>query len=97
MIRILRILEYIYDDDDRAEEDMACWKIPPMGSQRHGNMTIRSAIITDFNFEPPPPSSASESSSKYGIRPHNDSVDLAEKERTERMMPEKWMDRFRNG
>jgi hypothetical protein len=54
MIRILRLLEYVYDDEARAEEDMARWQVPPVGSRRHGNMTIRSSIITDFNFEPPP-------------------------------------------
>jgi hypothetical protein len=49
-IRILRLLEYVYESNERAEEDMSRWKIPPVGTSRHGNMTIKSAIVTDFNF-----------------------------------------------
>ena len=50
MIRILRIMEYTYEDNDRAEEDMARWQMPSVGTRRHGNMTIKSAIITDLNY-----------------------------------------------
>jgi hypothetical protein len=52
MIRVLRLIEYTYEDNTRAEEDMARWQIPPIGSRRHGNMTLRSTIITDLNYEP---------------------------------------------
>lgn len=51
MIRILRLLEYTYEDNERAEEDIGRWQIPAIGTSRHGNMTIRSAIITDFNYQ----------------------------------------------
>jgi hypothetical protein len=54
VIRILRIIEYTYADNQRAEEDMQRWQVPPIGSRRHGNMTIRSTIITDLNFKPYP-------------------------------------------
>lgn len=52
MIRVLRIIEYTYDNNQRAEEDMARWQVPAIGTRRHGNMTIRSTIITDLNFDP---------------------------------------------
>jgi hypothetical protein len=51
MIRVLRILEYVYADNKRAEEDMARWQVPATGTQRHGNMIIRSSIITDLDFK----------------------------------------------
>lgn len=51
-IRILRIMEYVYEDNARAEEDMARWQVPPIGTSCHGNMTIKSTIITDLNFNP---------------------------------------------
>jgi len=50
-VRVLRLLEYTYDNNVRAEEDMARWQVPPIGTRRHGDMTVRSAIITDLNFE----------------------------------------------
>ena len=51
MIRVLRILEYTYESNERAEEDMQRWQVPAVGSQRHGDMTIRSSVITDLNFQ----------------------------------------------
>jgi hypothetical protein len=51
MIRVLRILEYVYADNKRAEEDMARWQVPAIGTRRHGNMIIRSSIITDLDFK----------------------------------------------
>jgi hypothetical protein len=50
LVRVLRILEYIYYDNARAEEDMARWQVPPVGTRRHGNMMIKSAVITQLNF-----------------------------------------------
>lgn len=50
-IRILRLLEYIYEDNESAEKDQALWQVPAIGTQRHGNMVIKSTILTDLNFE----------------------------------------------
>lgn len=53
MIRILRLLEYIYEDNERAEKDQGLWQVPAIGTQRRGNMIIKSTILTDLNFENP--------------------------------------------
>jgi hypothetical protein len=51
MIRILRIIEYTYPDNETAEEDMGRWQIPAVGIYKPGkDKTIRSTIITDLNF-----------------------------------------------
>jgi hypothetical protein len=52
MIRVLRIMEYEYEDNERAKQDMARWQIPANGSKRQGGMVIRSAIIIDLNSQP---------------------------------------------
>ncbi len=52
-IRILRLLEYVYEDSERAEKDMELWQVPAIGTQRHGNMIIKSTILADLNFESP--------------------------------------------
>lgn len=50
-VRILRLLEYIYDTPERAEKDQELWQVPAIGSQRHGTMVIKSTILTDLNFD----------------------------------------------
>jgi hypothetical protein len=49
-VRILRLMEYTYPDNERAERDMMRWAIPPIGGRLHGDMTIRSTILTNLNF-----------------------------------------------
>jgi hypothetical protein len=49
-IRVLRLLEYVYDNQARADEDQARWQTPAAGSFIASGMMIRSAIITDLNF-----------------------------------------------
>lgn len=43
MIRVLRVLEYIYEDWETAEEDMANWQIAPFGSKYFGGNSIHEA------------------------------------------------------
>lgn len=51
MIRVVRILEYIYETNEIAESDMSNWKLAPNGSLFIGkNKRVRSTIITDFTF-----------------------------------------------
>lgn len=54
MIRVLRLLEYTYPDNQSAEDDMGRWGVPANGSKKwgvHDAKVIRSAIITDLNFK----------------------------------------------
>jgi hypothetical protein len=51
--RILRLLEYVYEDAKTAEADMARWQMPAIGTKRIGFMSIKSTILTDLNFEGP--------------------------------------------
>lgn len=46
-------MEYTYDDPVTAEEDMSRWQVPANGTYKvpSGKKTIKSAIITDLNFE----------------------------------------------
>lgn len=50
MIRVLRLLEYMYPDGETADADMALWKQPASGVHTYGTKIIRSAIISDLNF-----------------------------------------------
>lgn len=55
-IRVLRLLEYIYDTPDRMIDDMARWQV--QGTKRYGNMTIHSTtlspeILTEENVHTP--------------------------------------------
>jgi hypothetical protein len=51
-VRVLRLLEYVYETADVAEVDMACWR----ASFRSGVMQMKSAVIQDLNWtEPGPP------------------------------------------
>lgn len=62
-VRVLRLLEYTYPDQEAADRDMANWGVPPVGAREHGQrkphsngmnrMMIRSAIIQQ-PFEPEP-------------------------------------------
>jgi len=49
-IRVLRLIEYVYDSQERADADQARWQIPAIGWRRAGDMMIRSTILTDLNF-----------------------------------------------
>ena len=51
MIRVLRLIEYVYETNDRAQEDMERWEIPANGAKNFGGMVIKSSIITDLNHE----------------------------------------------
>lgn len=51
MIRVLRLIEYTYDDAEMAEKDMSRWNLPAVGIRRHGPNVVRSTILTDLNFE----------------------------------------------
>ena len=54
-VRVLRLIEYTYDTPQRAEEDMAKWQMPANGTRYlGGGKVLRSAIITDLNFEEKP-------------------------------------------
>jgi hypothetical protein len=49
-IRVLRLLEYVYDTQERADADQARWQMPAIGWRRIGDMTIRSTILTDLDY-----------------------------------------------
>lgn len=46
-IRVIRIMEYIYVNQEEFETDSARWFVPPMGSRTNlaGNTTIRSSMM----------------------------------------------------
>jgi hypothetical protein len=52
MVRVLRLIEYVYEDAETAEKDMANWNAPAIGSvPRVGpNKRIRSTILTDLDW-----------------------------------------------
>jgi hypothetical protein len=77
MIRVLRLLEYTYDTNERAADDMGRWGVPANGAVHHGGrsggMTIRSAVITELDYsapaaETPPQESADLSGYREGER-----------------------------
>lgn len=46
-VRVIRLIEYVYKDQDVANADMAHWNAPAIGVHSpHGNMTLRSTILT---------------------------------------------------
>jgi hypothetical protein len=49
-IRILRLLEYVYDNPERAQKDQERWQVPANGSRLTGDMIVRSSIITDMHY-----------------------------------------------
>lgn len=55
MIRVLRLLEYVYDSAEIAEQDMSKWGVPAIGSAPISKSTgkqIRSTILTNLSWEP---------------------------------------------
>lgn len=54
MIRVLRVIEYTYDDAEDAERDMGHWKLAANGTMMVSgrSIVIKSAIITDLDFQP---------------------------------------------
>lgn len=55
MIRVLRLLEYSYENYEQAELDMRQWTIPAFGSKAFGKKTVYSAIlppVTELLKEP---------------------------------------------
>jgi len=44
-IRVLRVLEYLYDDVERMTEDMERWAVPQTGVKQVSGMAIRSATF----------------------------------------------------
>jgi hypothetical protein len=58
MIRVLRLIEYTYPDNETAEADMQRWGVPANGSKKwgkHDDKVIRSTIIIDLDPEPDDP------------------------------------------
>lgn len=45
MIRVMRLLEYQFDDYEQAEENMRHWAVPPFGSKQFGKRVIYSAML----------------------------------------------------
>lgn len=45
MLRILRVLEYEYEDQQTLEDDMARWVCPPGGHIVRGKIRIASTIL----------------------------------------------------
>lgn len=44
--RIVRLMVYTYDTEERMLKDMEQWAVPPTGSKSHGaGLTIRSALL----------------------------------------------------
>jgi hypothetical protein len=45
-------MEYLYEDTETAERDMAQWQIPAIGTKQFGGQKIiKSTILTNLNFE----------------------------------------------
>lgn len=55
MIRVLRLLEYVYEDFEAAEADQARWYVPATGVRSIGlgkGNTIRSAVLPETTLVP---------------------------------------------
>lgn len=56
MIRVIRLLEYEFADNEVAERSMALWAVPQNGTRNFGTVSnpriVRSATIVDLTFEP---------------------------------------------
>lgn len=51
-VRVLRIIEYTYDTQKIAENDMGRWNVPANGTyKRAEGRIIKSATIMDLNFK----------------------------------------------
>jgi hypothetical protein len=54
MIRVLRLMEYVYETPEQAQEDMERWQVPSNGSKvftPKSGKVIRSSTIIDLNYE----------------------------------------------
>lgn len=52
MIRVLRLIEYVYPDAQTAEMDMSRWSIPAIGTINYRtNCPIRSTILTNLDYK----------------------------------------------
>lgn len=56
MIRVTRLLEYEFADNEIAERSMSHWAVPQNGTKNFGTVSnpriVRSATIIDLTFEP---------------------------------------------
>jgi hypothetical protein len=53
-VRLLRILEYVYESPEDADRDMKLWQIPAIGARRTWrDGYIRSTLITDLAWPSP--------------------------------------------
>lgn len=44
-IRVLRVLEYTYDDAEKMADDIARWHVGAVGTVNHNRMSIKSATF----------------------------------------------------
>lgn len=53
-VRVLRLLEYTYENQELADADMARWGTPANGTRTGlaGQQVIRSSVIVDFGPQP---------------------------------------------
>lgn len=51
MIRLLRLLEYEFEDAQTADKHMARFAVPLNGTVQHDKIKIRSAAILDFSVK----------------------------------------------
>jgi len=49
-IRVLRLIEYVYENQAYADADQARWQMPAIGWRRMGHMTIRSTVLTNLDY-----------------------------------------------
>ena len=45
MIRVVRVLEYMYPDVATMERDMSHWTVPAHGARQFGHTTLRCAVL----------------------------------------------------
>lgn len=51
MIRVLRLLEYEYENENHAKMSMENWGVPATGVVRFGSTVIKSATLTDLDSQ----------------------------------------------
>lgn len=52
MIRVLRLIEYEYNDTKMAENDMSRWQHPAIGSRVYGiGKVVRSTVLQNLDFD----------------------------------------------
>jgi hypothetical protein len=52
MVRVLRLLEYVYADHEAAEKDMQNWKVPADGTVKKGGGVYKSYLISSTTMMP---------------------------------------------